>query len=352
MRVNDQCDVRNPHQTEHNASTASATMINRRDVLKAVAAGALLSHCGTSLAQSSPSGPRKRKRACRRAGEVTGQGDAAIQNLLAPVRDEYHLPGLIGAIAIGSRMAAIGAVGIRKIGSPQAFQIADQVHLGSCTKAMTATMIASVVETGKLSWTSTFRSVFPESADKFHPQFQEATLSQLLTHRAGLPHDGPWWHLAGASTTKQRHCADALDAAPKHQEPAGFDLFVLECRLCPGCFDGRAGHGRLVGEPDEETAVRAARDGLRGFRLARREGRADSALGSSSLRPRVETVAAGQCAEHGPGRQCALFGGRLGQICRAASCGRAWRFDAVEAGDLENVACTPCLRATTRVAGS
>ena len=179
-------------------------MINRRVVLKAAAAAALLSHHGTTLAQSQPKRTAKKKKGVS-SSEVTGQGDAAIQNLLAPVRDEFHLPGLIGAIAIGSRVAAIGAVGIRKIGSPQAFEIADQVHIGSCTKAMTATMIASVVETGKLSWTSTFRSIFPESADKFHPQFQEVTLSQLLTHRAGLPHDGPWRHLSGASTTKQRH---------------------------------------------------------------------------------------------------------------------------------------------------
>ncbi len=30
------------------------------------------------------------------------------------------------------------------------------------------------------------------------------TLSHLLTHRAGLPHDAPWWNLAGETTTEKR----------------------------------------------------------------------------------------------------------------------------------------------------
>ena len=59
--------------------------------------------------------------------------------MLAPVRDEHHLPGLIGAIVTGDRLAAIGAIGIRKIGSSEPIRVTDQVHLGSCTKAMTAT---------------------------------------------------------------------------------------------------------------------------------------------------------------------------------------------------------------------
>ncbi len=90
------------------------------------------------------------------------------------------------------------------------------MHLGSCTKPMTATMIGSLVEEGKLSWNSTFRKVFPESASELHPQFRDVTLSYLLTHRAGLPHDGPWWDLPGATTTQQRHALmmSMLDRAP------------------------------------------------------------------------------------------------------------------------------------------
>jgi CubicO group peptidase (beta-lactamase class C family) len=127
-----------------------------------------------------------------------------VSQVLAPVRDEHHLPGLIGAVLIGHRLAAIGTVGIRKIGSPDPLRVTDQVHIGSCTKAMTATVIGMLVEEGKLSWGSTIGEVFPDLKDAVHPDFRTATLSHLLTHRAGLPHDVPWWRLPGRSPREQR----------------------------------------------------------------------------------------------------------------------------------------------------
>ena len=160
-------------------------------------------HRAKAVAQSPRLAKKKKKKGT--PVQIAAQGDARLNDVLGPIRDEYHLPGLIGAILIGNRLAASGAIGIRKIGSAQPISFSDQMHLGSCTKAMTATMIGSLVEDGKLSWKSTFRTIFPEIADRFHAQFQGATLSQLLTHRAGLPHDGPWWNLPGATPTDKRH---------------------------------------------------------------------------------------------------------------------------------------------------
>ncbi len=118
-----------------------------------------------------------------------------MSRVLAPVRDKNHVPGLIGAIVNGDRLAAIGAVGIRKIGSSQAMRVTDKVHLASCTVPMTATMIGTVIDAGKLSANTTIRQVFPRAAPQIHPDFQSVTLWRLLTHRAGLPGDGPWKEL-------------------------------------------------------------------------------------------------------------------------------------------------------------
>jgi CubicO group peptidase (beta-lactamase class C family) len=190
-------------------------MIHRRDMLKIVAAAGLLSHGGTGLAQSRQKRTAKKKERTQ-PGQNGAPGDGRLRVLLEPIRDEYHLPGLVGAILIGDRLAATSAIGIRKIGSSEPIQVTDQVHLGSCTKAMTATMIGSLVEEGKLSWNLNFRTVFPENSDQFHPQFRGVTLSQLLTHRGGLPHDGPWWNLPGATPTQQRHAllVSMLENAP------------------------------------------------------------------------------------------------------------------------------------------
>jgi CubicO group peptidase (beta-lactamase class C family) len=54
---------------------------------------------------------------------------------------------------------------------------------------MTATLCAILVEEGKLDWNSTPAAVWPQFADKFHPDFRNLTLAQFLHHRAGLPSD-------------------------------------------------------------------------------------------------------------------------------------------------------------------
>ena len=190
-------------------------MINRRDLFRTVMAGGLLLHPDVTIAQSRPKRAAKKKQRPP-ADQTALQGDGRVNDILGPIRDEYHLPGLIGAVLIGDQLATIGAIGIRKIGSPQPLQATDRMHIGSCTKAMTATMIGSLVEEGKLSWKSSFRNIFPDIASQLHPQFQTVTLSQLLTHRAGLPHDGPWWSLPGTTPTQQRHAllVGMLEHAP------------------------------------------------------------------------------------------------------------------------------------------
>jgi CubicO group peptidase (beta-lactamase class C family) len=193
-------------------------MINRRDALKALAGCGVLAYSSTALAQSpSKRSTKTKKKKSTAPTDQSLQSDTRVEDVLGPIRDEYHLPGLIGAISFGARLVAIGALGIRKIGSSQPLLVTDQMHLGSCTKAMTATMIGSLVEEGKLSWRSTFKEIFPEVADQFHPQFQEAKLSHLLTHRAGLPHGGPWWNLPGQTTTQARHAlmTSMLQQAPQ-----------------------------------------------------------------------------------------------------------------------------------------
>ena len=111
-------------------------MINRRDLLRAVAAEGLAFWSGPAFGQSQAQETDEDEAA---DGRPPVQADERVNQVLAPVRDEHHLPGLIAAIVTGQKLAAIGGLGIRKIGSPEPIRVTDQVHLGSCTKAMTAT---------------------------------------------------------------------------------------------------------------------------------------------------------------------------------------------------------------------
>lgn len=135
--------------------------------------------------------------------EKPGSGDEAIVAALRDPLQESKLPGLTAAIARPGKPTRVAAVGVRKAGSPQAFGAGDVVHLGSDTKAMTATMIATLVEEGKIAWTTTLGDIFRDPP--MNAGFRPVTLDQLLTHRAGLPANADWWNLgAKKSTTEQR----------------------------------------------------------------------------------------------------------------------------------------------------
>jgi len=152
--------------------------------------------------------------------EDPADGDDAIVAALRKVRDDAKLPGLVGAIVEPGKALRIGSVGFRKDGSPEPFRSGDIVHLGSCTKAMTATMIATLVEEGELSWTSTLGSIFPEA--KLHADYVPVTLDQLLTHRAGLPANIVWrGPEKGKTTTQQRREALEKVASIPPKTPPG-----------------------------------------------------------------------------------------------------------------------------------
>jgi CubicO group peptidase (beta-lactamase class C family) len=112
-----------------------------------------------------------------------------LTGLLEPIRTSYGMPALAAAFVQGSDLRALGAVGTRRRGGMEPVTPDDLFHIGSCTKSMTATLLATFVEEGHLSWETTIAEVFPDLLPDIHPGFHGVTLRQLLSHRGGLPDD-------------------------------------------------------------------------------------------------------------------------------------------------------------------
>ena len=110
-----------------------------------------------------------------------------IQQALTGIVNNGKAPGMIAAIISSESVIAIGSAGERKAGSGIPFTTNDVVHLGSCGKAMTATMLATLVAEGKLGWETKLIEAIPELKTRIHSDFHNITLWQLLTHRAGIP---------------------------------------------------------------------------------------------------------------------------------------------------------------------
>ena len=123
-----------------------------------------------------------------------------VSELLAPLLEKHKVPALAAAVIEGDRLTKLGAAGIRARGDAAKVELDDVWHLGSCTKAMTATVCARLVEQGKLKWDSKVGDVFADQAEQIHAEWRDVTLTQLLSHRASVPSSPPlplWLKLVG-----------------------------------------------------------------------------------------------------------------------------------------------------------
>jgi CubicO group peptidase (beta-lactamase class C family) len=149
----------------------------------------------------------------------------AIRQALSEIVNDEKAPGMIAAIASSEGVIAIGSAGVRKVGSDVAITCNDLVHLGSCTKAMTSTMLATLVAEGKLNWEMKLIEAIPELKKTIHPDYLNITLWQLLTHRAGLPANPVDWEAYNTKEIKERRLAILKDnlGSPPAVKPGEFN---------------------------------------------------------------------------------------------------------------------------------
>lgn len=124
------------------------------------------------------------------AGAARGQSGFDLTNLqpdLEAVRQAYKLPALGAALVTDEGLKHLATTGVRKKGATEPVKDQDLWHLGSCGKAMTATMIARLVEQEKLRFEQTVGETFPRFAKDMSADMQSITLIQLLSHTSGLP---------------------------------------------------------------------------------------------------------------------------------------------------------------------
>jgi D-alanyl-D-alanine carboxypeptidase len=132
---------------------------------------------------------------CRAGGEadvppgspVSAPADTGLVPLLEEVRRESGIPALAAVVVRSDTVLDVAAAGLRRLGAPDPVRVGDRFHVGSNTKAITATLLAVLVEEGRLAWTTRPADVLPELRGSIHPAYRDVTLEQLLAHRAGVP---------------------------------------------------------------------------------------------------------------------------------------------------------------------
>lgn len=130
-----------------------------------------------------------------------------ISNLLEPIRQKHDVPAIAAAVITPDGIVAHGVAGVRKKGEKEKAVLTDLWHLGSETKAITATLAGTFVADGSLKWEDTVTKHFPEFANRIDPALKEVTIADLLAHRAGLTPNLPWAEFNRRNLPRERRDA-------------------------------------------------------------------------------------------------------------------------------------------------
>ena len=144
----------------------------------------------------------------------------ALRQILAK---HTMVPALWGATVDHGRLTALGVAGFRKLGEDEPAATGDQIHLGSDTKAMTATLVGQLVQAKQLNWSDTMGSLFPDLRPTMNGAMVAVTVNNLLQHTAGLPHDLNWHAIddTGRPLVQQRLIAVRLALGAQPLSPPG-----------------------------------------------------------------------------------------------------------------------------------
>jgi|GEM_PF-285678 len=167
-----------------------------------------------------------------------------IDRLVDSVRVARGLPALVGAIVTRSGgVVALGVGGTRRATGGALATVDDKWHIGSNLKAITATLAAIAVKQGRISWTTTVASMFPELGAAVRAEYGGVTLAELLAMSGGIRNDPPGSAYAGATAKAQRESAAAWGLAAPPIGPRGGYFYTNIGYVIAGAMIERAMNG-------------------------------------------------------------------------------------------------------------
>ena len=128
------------------------------------------------------------------AGPAPAEALKGFDDLVRARMDDWSVPGVAMAIVRGDSVILMKGYGYRDVADRTPVTPQTLFAIGSATKAFTATVVATLVDDGKLDWDEPVRTYLPwfELEDEFATR--RMTPLDLLVHDSGLPrHDLVWY---------------------------------------------------------------------------------------------------------------------------------------------------------------
>ena len=166
------------------------------------------------------------------AAPVAAKAPRDVSDVLRGPRERHGVPGMAAAVVRGATLTASGADGLRRVGADAKVTVADRWHLGSCTKAMTATLCGVLAEAGALPFDATIGQVFPDEVAGMAKGWADVRLEWLLRNRSGAPaaldEGGLWgrlWTHAGTPVEMRRDLLRGVVRRPPVHAPGTTFLY-------------------------------------------------------------------------------------------------------------------------------
>jgi D-alanyl-D-alanine carboxypeptidase len=96
----------------------------------------------------------------------------------------YPVPAIGAGLFRSDTLLAVRLEGLHKWPNGNLVNEQNYFHLGGNSMAITSFIAARLVESGKISWETTFFDLFPSLQKRSHPAYPNFTLADLLSHRA------------------------------------------------------------------------------------------------------------------------------------------------------------------------
>ena len=119
---------------------------------------------------------------------------AGFDQYIAQAMQDWKVPGLAIAVVKNDSIVLMKGYGTRTMGNAEPVDEHTLFAIGSASKAFTATLVAMLVDQGKMRWDDPATAYLPD-VQMYDPYVsRELTVRDLLTHRSGLARGDLMWY--------------------------------------------------------------------------------------------------------------------------------------------------------------
>lgn len=126
--------------------------------------------------------------------KIIGLFNSYVENLFK----DSLIPGSAVVVTYKDKIVYMKTLGVKKVGESDPINLDTIFEIGSCTKAFTATAIASLVDKNIMSWNDLAKLYYPDPAvfELYNTTVSdEINMKDLLSHRSGLPPHAGTYHI-------------------------------------------------------------------------------------------------------------------------------------------------------------